>query len=132
MLPKQKKPSILNVVDREDRGNNMINPNTFGKKVRYAREKAGLTHDQLAKKLDVSQSFISKMENDLRYPNHDKTILMAEILNMPIESLFSDNVNKEKYEPYLSVLDLAIVNDISPEELNEAILFITKIKENEG
>ncbi len=45
----------------------------YGRKVRVAREKAGLKQDELAKKIKEKQSVLRKIENDEMIPSEEVT-----------------------------------------------------------
>ncbi|WP_371371740.1 helix-turn-helix domain-containing protein [Sporomusa aerivorans] len=113
----------------------------FGDKVRYVREKSALTTEQLAKLLNVSQSYISHVENNRRQFGRDKIVSLAKVLNIPVEFFFREDIetldtfrtidklqNAEKTSDYLGVVDYAVKADISPAELQQAIEFIRCIR----
>ncbi|SDE37371.1 helix-turn-helix domain-containing protein [Sporomusa acidovorans] len=116
----------------------------FGDKVRYVREKFSLTAEQLAKILNVTQSYISHVENNRRQFGRDKIILMANKLRIPVEFFLREDVetleqltNRDKLEAFLGderyldyfiVLDQAVKADITPKELERAINYIKEYK----
>lgn len=64
-----------------------------GKNVRILREKAGMTQDQLAAKLqlngcDITRSAVAKIEVGQRHLYPDEVILIKNILNTDFESIF--------------------------------------------
>ena len=64
-----------------------------GKNIRIAREKAGITQDILAAKLqlkgcDITRSAIAKIEVGQRHLYPDEIILIKEILNIDFDSIF--------------------------------------------
>jgi len=75
----------------------MITKVSIGHKVKRLREKAGLNQSQIAKFLDVDQSYISKCENDERQLNLDSLEKLCNLfgyamtdiirLDSPIEAL---------------------------------------------
>lgn len=116
----------------------------FGDKIRYVREKFSLTTEQLAKLLNVTQSYISHVENNRRQFGRDKIVVLAEKLQIPVEFFLREDVEKleqikvcdklealfndERYSDYFGVVECAVQADISPEELKQAIEFIKKYK----
>ena len=65
----------------------------IGKNIHNLREKAGLTQDQLAAKLqlsgcDVTRSAIAKIEVGQRHLYPDEVILIKNILGTDFESIF--------------------------------------------
>lgn len=119
----------------------------FGEKVRYVREKAGLTTEELAARLNVSQSYISHVENNRRLLGREKIVLLAKTLNIPVEYFLRDDVktlddlqlneklksllNGSKYVNYFVAVDKAVEADITPEELERAIEFLKQYKKTE-
>lgn len=70
----------------------------IGKNIRYLREKAGMTQDALATKLqllgcDITRSAVAKIEVGQRHLYPDEIILLKEILNVEYEQLFNVNDN---------------------------------------
>lgn len=64
-----------------------------GKNIRILREKAGITQEQLATKLqlggcDITRSAVAKIEVGQRHLYPDEIILIKEILNADYESIF--------------------------------------------
>lgn len=60
----------------------------FGSIVLEARRKAGMTQEAFAGKLGITPQAVSKWENGLGYPDVTLFPEIAEVLGMPIESLF--------------------------------------------
>ncbi|HWR42052.1 helix-turn-helix transcriptional regulator [Sporomusa sp.] len=120
----------------------------FGDKVRCVREKFSLTTEQLAKLLNVTQSYISHVENNRRQLGRDKIVVLAKELNIPVEFFLRDDVETleeieindklktmltdGKYLNYFVVVDKAVEANISPEELEQAIEFIKRYKKTQG
>lgn len=116
----------------------------FGQKIRYVREKAGLTTDELAKKLNVSQSYISHVENNRRLLGRDRIIALAKAVNTPVEFFLRDDIKlpeelregarmkqllaESPYADYFVAVDKALAAEITPEELEKAIDFIRQYK----
>jgi len=57
---------------------------TFGDRVAGAREAAGMTQTQLARRLGVKKSTVVAWENDLSEPRANKLSMMAGMLNVSI------------------------------------------------
>ncbi|EQB89764.1 Cro/Cl family transcriptional regulator [Clostridium sp. BL8] len=63
----------------------------FGNKIKHLRKKAGLSQDDLAAKLGVSQKSICNYENNTRFPKGQKVIKeLADIFNVTVDYLISD------------------------------------------
>lgn len=117
---------------------------TLGEKVRLVREKAGLTTEELARRLNVSQSYISHVENNRRLLGRDRIVALAKTLDIPVEFFMRDDVRSfdelkatptlqarlagSRYVNYLVVIDKAVEAGVSPEELERAIEFIRNYK----
>lgn len=113
----------------------------FGDKVRYVREQAALTTEQLAKLLNVTQSYISHVENNRRQFSRDKIVKLANELKIPVDFFLREDVetsehgkvtgnaaNTERDPDYFRVVDYAVQANISPQELVQAIEFIRNIR----
>lgn len=57
---------------------------TFGDRVAGAREAAGMTQAQLARRLGVKKATVAAWENDLSEPRANKLSMMAGLLNVSI------------------------------------------------
>lgn len=65
----------------------------IGKNIKYLREKAGITQDGLAAKLqlcgcDITRSAVAKIEVGQRHLYSDEIILIKQILNIEYEDIF--------------------------------------------
>ncbi|MDE7230493.1 MAG: helix-turn-helix domain-containing protein, partial [Oscillospiraceae bacterium] len=65
------------------------------------RKKAGLTQEQLAERLGVTRQAVSRWESDAAYPETDKIVRMAQILEVSCDYLLQDGVD-EKGKPAVS------------------------------
>lgn len=66
----------------------------FSYNVKYYRECARISQEELAWNTQLSTSFISKVERGLSYPNFKSIIKMAEVLGVPSFAFF---VTAEEY-----------------------------------
>ena len=73
------------------RKSSCVNENdSFGKGLRELREQAGLSQSQLADKVGISFTYLSKIENGVKPPPSEKVILkLAEALNCDKDDLMS-------------------------------------------
>lgn len=60
------------------------------KNFKKERELLGLTQDQLAKKLNVSEVFVRKIESGASNPSSAKAVEFAEFFRKPLDYLFPD------------------------------------------
>lgn len=116
----------------------------LGGKLKMLRKQENLTTQELAEKLSLSQPYISQLEKNGRIPSPKNIKKIADFFKVPYGYLMSDDAitidefkaaealrtgqDKERYVPYYIVVDRAIDNDITPEELNDAINFVRKYK----
>ncbi|MDR0233130.1 MAG: helix-turn-helix domain-containing protein [Dysgonamonadaceae bacterium] len=63
---------------------------TFGKKLSELRKQMGLSQEQLAIDLNISQSSISNYESGVTKPDTDILQKMAEYFKVPVAYFFSD------------------------------------------
>jgi len=74
---------------------------SLGNKLAEARKKQNLTQEQLAERLGVTRQAVSRWESDTAYPETDKIVRMAQILEVSCDYLLQDGVD-EKGEPIVS------------------------------
>ena len=60
---------------------------TLGKNIAYYRRIQGLNQKELSKKIGISRSFMSQIENDISNPSEDNLKKIAEVLNVSIDDL---------------------------------------------
>ena len=68
----------------------------IGVKIRHARHVQGLKLKDVAASLGCSESYLSKVENDVLRPSLSMLHRMAQVLNINIASLFADNLGNEQ------------------------------------
>ncbi|MBO5736316.1 MAG: helix-turn-helix transcriptional regulator [Clostridia bacterium] len=59
----------------------------FGFYLKTQRELAGVTQSELAKRTGLSQAAISRWEDDLRIPNIENCLILAEFYGITIDEL---------------------------------------------
>ena len=69
-----------------------IVPELIGKKIREEREKRGLLQKDLAERLYVAASVISRMEKGKNIDNLEKLVLVANSLNIDVLELIAAGV----------------------------------------
>ena len=70
---------------------------TFGEKLQSLRQKAGMSQDVLAEKLDVSRQAVSRWERNETMPETEKVILLADLFGVTTDYLLRPEV--ETAEP---------------------------------
>ena len=63
----------------------------LGEKLTNLRRESGLTQDELAKKIYVTRTAISKWENGKSYPGIDSLKLLSKVYNVSLDELISDD-----------------------------------------
>lgn len=104
---------------------------TIGERLIELREKSGLSKVEMAEKLGVNKSSITRYETNEIKPNLDMMLKIAELFNVTLDWLvgFEDNKALEiKKLPYMSLINECIENDISPEQLRKAVNFLNELK----
>lgn len=111
---------------------------TTGQLIKAARKKAGVTQEELGKKIGVSGSSMAQWENDLRNPKLDTLQRIASALGVPVQELISDweAVDKEEFkrvfiygEGIKDRIDAALdrLNDEGQEKAAERVEELTEI-----
>ena len=85
----------------------------FGKRLKSARMKSGLTQEQLSSLLNVSRTHLSKMEQGERGCSLDSLVEIAEELNVSTDYLLRDELGSELPEP---VQDFTPLRRVTMEE----------------
>ncbi len=71
---------------------------TIGEKIASLRQKAGLSQEVLAEKMDVSRQSVSKWEMNQALPQIDKVLLICELFGVSADELLRDTVELKKDE----------------------------------
>lgn len=67
---------------------------SFGNKLAQARRKRNLTQEQMAERLGVTRQAVSRWESDTAYPETDKIVRMAQLLEVSCDYLLQDGVDE--------------------------------------
>ena len=65
---------------------------SIGSKLAQARKTANLTQEQLAERLGVTRQAVSRWESDAAYPETEKIVRMARLLNVSCDYLLRDDI----------------------------------------
>lgn len=79
--------------------------NNFANNLKHLRIQAGMTQEELAKKMNKDYSAIGKWELGQRSPVMADVIKLAEIFNVPLNTLITDDFTKMNEKEY-NELDL--------------------------
>ena len=86
---------------------------TFGQRLRRLRKKAGLTQEELAKKLDIHNVTVSKWENNELIPKTVNIRKLAEAIHVPISELLENSASSSEW-----VLTVRIVDGLREEVID--------------
>lgn len=75
--------------------------NNLSKNIYYLRKKLNLSKSELAKKINVNQSTISRWENGEMGITVDNAYELANALNIPLPKLIGNDLSKEKDDAYI-------------------------------
>lgn len=116
----------------------------LGSKVNYIRRVQDITSQELSAKAKLSQPYISQIENGERTPSAKAIHKLAMALGVTSAFLMDDDIvtfeefkakenlkgiiDEKKYLPYFVTVDRAIELDITPDELMDAVNFISRHK----
>lgn len=65
----------------------------LGKRIKAAREKAGMTQEDLAAAVDYSVDHMSVVERGIKSPKLEKLVAIANILGIGTDELLQDSLN---------------------------------------
>ena len=68
---------------------------SFAENLKQVRKEKNLSQEELAELLDVSRQAVSKWEQGIGYPEVEKLLLMANRLNISLDSLLATEIAKE-------------------------------------
>ncbi|SDF28604.1 helix-turn-helix domain-containing protein [Sporolituus thermophilus] len=129
-----------------------------GDRIKAVRLQAGMTTEQLAKLANVSQPYISQIENNYRHPSYNTLVAIARALGVPVEYLetgentdrppakcagecpgadgaaccLRETLNLDTLVDYAEAIANAKTANITPAELNEAVEALKKLKKLSG
>lgn len=87
--------------------------NSIGKTIKFHRLKAGITQEELGKKVFVSKQAVSKWENGKTLPDIEMIKKLAEILSIPHNEILGDSLNQaRKYQKWVEILIPVLVISI--------------------
>ena len=65
---------------------------SFANRLKYARQAAGLSQEELAERLSVSRQAVGKWEQGLAYPEVEKLLTLCAVLNVSMDTLMHDEL----------------------------------------
>src|SRR5215813_3192078 len=75
------------------------NARVIGEKLRAARQNAGISLRELAKKADISASMLSQIETGKAYPSVRSIYDIAAALDLPVDYFFPDQDSERRAQP---------------------------------
>lgn len=72
---------------------------TFGEKLQGLRQRAGMSQDALAEKLNVSRQAVSRWERDETMPETEKVVALANLFGVSTDYLLRDQPEEHREEP---------------------------------
>ncbi len=83
----------------------------IGRRLRHVRTERGLSQTELARLVGVTPSSISQVESNIIYPSIPALLKMAEVLQVPVASFFSEEASAEE-SPLFCEADALVVKTI--------------------
>ena len=107
----------------------------FSYRLKQLREKAGLTQDELAKKLNLTQSTIAYYENGKKMPTLENAMIIAKLFNVTLDYLLGLSADeKEKISKQQKKITSTAdkfsedMNNLSPKSQEELKKYIELLK----
>lgn len=104
----------------------------FNKNLKYIRSLRGMSQQELADKLNIDRSTISRWENEDMDATVDNAIQVATILNIPVPDFLGKDLSNQEIKP-LDELDVLFSKhkDILTDEDKEYMRFIIEKRKKE-
>lgn len=99
----------------------------IGSRIREIRKSLNMTTTELAEKLDVSQSFISGLENNTKKCSMDNLFKICEIFGVTLSQFFDDNPRSIILTSELKEL-ITNAKNLTPEQLQKLNDFIKVLR----
>ena len=103
--------------------NKVIKMPTFGERIKELREKQGMSQRELARQLDITSAYMSKIERDDLQPPSEAVIKRMSVLL---------HVNQDELLSYADKVDSELLNIIKGEPTKYAALLRQWSKKNES
>lgn len=89
-----------------------VSTELLGSRIRELRKARGMAQEHLAEVLGIEQQYMSRIELGKSYPSLDRLMRIAEVLNVPLPSLFDfAHHNPEAVSPELMLKNLEGVDE---------------------
>ena len=100
-------------------------------KIRYYREKMGITQDALAELLNVDRVTISRYENGSREPSIDKLKMLSEVFNVSIDEITENPAITPPADDDIKFALFGDPHNITDEQFEEVKQFAQFIRERD-
>ena len=97
---------------------------TFGEKLQKLRQKAGMSQDALAERLNVSRQAVSRWERDETMPETDKVVALADLFAVTTDYLLRQSAE----EPQAAQAAASAPRRDSGREILERLGYLAKTK----
>lgn len=98
---------------------------TFGEKLQKLRQKAGMSQDALAERLNVSRQAVSRWERDETMPETDKVVALADLFGVTTDYLLRQGTEEE---PQVAQSAAAAPHKDSGRDILERLGYLAKTK----
>ena len=98
---------------------------TFGEKLQKLRQKAGMSQDALAERLNVSRQAVSRWERDETMPETDKVVALADLFGVTTDYLLRQGAEEE---PQAARSAAAVPHKDSGRDILERLGYLAKTK----
>ena len=100
---------------------------SLGKRIKAAREQAGLTQEDLADRLGMSTTHISVIERGVKPPKLDTFVRLANVLNVSADNLLQDVVSNSQLSAANELADS--IMQLPPQERTKLLNIIRAFTE---
>ncbi|MDR1300494.1 MAG: helix-turn-helix domain-containing protein [Candidatus Nomurabacteria bacterium] len=97
----------------------------FSKNLRELRAKHGLTQEVLADKIGVSRQMIARYESGENYPEMDKAVLIAQVLNCKLDDLVNSKEPVESFGPHLTAQTVSVKLEKPKLSVRDKVIYIS-------
>jgi len=101
----------------------MFDKEQFGKKIKYFRQRQGLTQEQLSEMANISFSYLTYIESGRNKPTVDVIINLLNALNINYSELTDDS----SYNNELTISLLEKYNNLDEKGKNLMLVILTKL-----
>ena len=101
-----------------------------GELIRQNREKKGISQSELAKRLGITRSFMSKLEKEQRTISTDALIKISDILDYPIEDFYphEQKQSEDEFAEWHGFIKEAERRGYTPDDFKKLLHIIDEMK----